>query len=386
MGLHSIENQELADRVADLVDADSIVYDMSEIPHDNVFFTRNGKYFHLRIHKDNAPLDRDKVIALVDDREQGQAYDAQDHLILHEKDASAIALRGTQNTDGASAESVHLLLTTAYGPNGEEHTNMARKVNRSFEVNALESLRLQYLGKNPVEDVTVPKVYHTSDDTLWTEFIAGPTAGDEMRAFPETRRANLLRLARAAQGIQEAYNRQAESSMVRAVLPTANVDAVRSMGPASRELVTYLEEKNRFNTYIPDCRPDNFFLKDTCVKIDEGGKMVGSEDCFIGKMCDFDDTVSEEDRDWLMDQINPPNMTDALLSLYVSTIQSAQPKKGHALYKRIQRAKGYLERVMQRTDEWDHLASEFANVEANATQDFMMGFRSYANANARATA
>ena len=183
----------------------------------------------------------------------------------------------------------------------------------------------------------------------------------------------LYRLAKACQDLQKRYTQETEtwSKSLRMLLPTPNTQAVEDIGPEHVGLIRYLRSKNRFNTYIPDCRPSNFFFTDAkLVKIDEGGKMVGSPECFIGKLCDYDDTISEKERDQLITMLDLDNVHDATLSLYVSTLMSAQPhkNKNRAVYAhRMRRARGYLTRV-EGASGWNGLRAELdANAYARAT-------------------
>ena len=321
---------------------------------DSLWFQRAGD-FHLRIHYDNLPVSADQMMDIADASEYALNQGCQDHLVTDGSNHAGISVRAKRESNGKTAKSVHTMKVSLY-QNGMELVSLVRKINADPDINLLEAGRLQALRERNLADVTAPAVYRVGETCIWTECITGNNARE---GFGRDKQRDLFRMADACIAIQDVY-REIHAPWMDSILVSPH-RTLQAMGVEHERLSHYLSCFAQ--TSVPDCRPDNFFLREKCIKIDEGGVTLGLPYTFIAKMCDFDDTISEKERDVLIAHLNPPDLIAELLGMYANTLQSALKHKesNPDLYKhRMRRAKGYLLRITQADTGWSCLEREFS--------------------------
>jgi len=144
------------------------------------------------------------------------------------------------------------------------------------------------------------------------------------------------------------------------------------LGEAHRQSIGDLDDKGMFDTWLSDSRLGNWHYDakaDKLYKLDENIQVKGSRFGCLARIADFDHVATEDERDEMLKEMNPENMEDAYLSLYITNIESAlgfkdkigngtKDAKVQELYeKRIETARGYLDRLD--ASKYENLREEF---------------------------
>ena len=283
----------------------------------------------------------------------------------------AATVRTQAMQPGHVAQSLNRLVVNLYDSEGRKWDNgIVAKENQTELITRREYAILQGIRGDELLHqlrVSAPVMYGQHKKKIVMQNLLYPTLEEYLAigGVSLTERTGLLsRVVRATEVIEERtpiylgrIDRNAE---------VKGGEQVADLGTEHKEAVNYLRKKGMFNIWLSDSRLGNWIYDtedDMLYKIDENTRRRGSKFGCLAFIADYNHSCDPLERDFFLSLMKPADINDALLSLYVTNMESALyfKKIGNEEihWQRIEIAHAYLQKLATTEPKWLSLKHEF---------------------------